>query len=77
MLNPGKDLTQPSSYRPISFLDTVGKLFDKILLSRVLREVNERGVLRNEQSGFRPKHSTTVHCPAMLKEPKQTLTTGG
>jgi hypothetical protein len=47
ILKPGKDPTQPSSYRPISLLDTVGKLFEKILLTRVLREVNERGLLRD------------------------------
>jgi hypothetical protein len=57
ILKPGKDPTQPSSYRPISLLDTVGKLFEKILLTRILREVNERGLLRDEQFGFRPKHS--------------------
>jgi hypothetical protein len=27
----------------VSLLDTVGKLFEKILLTTVLREVNERG----------------------------------
>ena len=32
ILKPGKDPAQPSSYRPISLLDTIGKLFEKILL---------------------------------------------
>jgi hypothetical protein len=40
ILKPGKDPTLPSSYRPISLFDTVAKLFEKILLDRVLREVN-------------------------------------
>jgi hypothetical protein len=44
ILKPGKDPTLPSSYRLITLLDTVGKLFEKILLARVLREVNERGL---------------------------------
>ncbi|KDR24442.1 hypothetical protein L798_06509, partial [Zootermopsis nevadensis] len=35
ILKPGKDPTLPSSYRPISLLDTVGKLCEKILLTRV------------------------------------------
>jgi hypothetical protein len=47
ILKPGKDPTQHSSYRPIRLLDTVGKLFEKILLTRVLQEVNERGLLRD------------------------------
>jgi len=32
ILKPGKDPAQPSSYGPISLLDTIGKLFEKILL---------------------------------------------
>jgi hypothetical protein len=59
-LKPVKYATQPPSYRPRNLLDIVGKLFEKILLSRVLREVNERGLLRDEQFRFRPKHSTTL-----------------
>jgi len=47
ILKPGKDPTLPSSYRPVSLLDTIGKLFEKILLSRILHEVNVRGLLRN------------------------------
>jgi hypothetical protein len=60
ILKPGKDPRLPSSYRPISLLDTVGKLFEKILLARVFREISERGLLRDEQFGFRPMHSTTL-----------------
>jgi hypothetical protein len=52
ILKPGKDITLFSSYRPISLLDTVGKLFEKILHTRALREANDRGLLRDEQFGF-------------------------
>jgi hypothetical protein len=41
ILKPGKDPTQPSSYRHMSLLDTPGKFFENILLTRVLREANE------------------------------------
>jgi hypothetical protein len=67
ILKPGKDSTQPSSYRPICLLDTVGKLIEKILLTRILREVNERGLLRDEQFGFRPKHSTTLQLARLVQ----------
>jgi hypothetical protein len=60
ILKPGKDPAQPASYRPISLLDTIGKVFEKILLRRILTEVSERGLLRDEQFGFRPRHSTTL-----------------
>jgi hypothetical protein len=62
-LKPGKDPTLSSSYRPTSLLDTVGKLFGKILLARVLREVNERGLLRDEQFGFRPRQHGAAAGP--------------
>jgi hypothetical protein len=59
-LKRGKDPALSSSYRPISILDTIGKVFEKIILSRILSEVNRRGLLRDEQFGFRPKHSTSL-----------------
>jgi hypothetical protein len=34
ILKPGKDAAMPLSYKPISLLDTIGKLFEKILLAR-------------------------------------------
>jgi hypothetical protein len=52
ILKPGNDPTEPSSYRLISLLDTVGKLFEKILLAGVLRELNECRLLCDEQFGF-------------------------
>jgi hypothetical protein len=76
ILKPEKDPTQPSSYRPISLLDIVGKFFEKILLTRVLREVNEPELLRNEQFGFRPKHSTTLHLAQLVERVKKNFDNG-
>jgi hypothetical protein len=56
-----------SSYRPISLLDTVGKLLEEILLARVLREVSESGLLRDERFGFRPRHSTTLQLVRLVE----------
>ena len=64
---PGKDPAQPSSYRPISLLDTIGKLFEKILLTRILYEVGERGLLRDEQFGFRPRHGTSLQLARLVE----------
>jgi hypothetical protein len=66
-LKPEKDPTQPSTYRPISLLDSVGKLFEKILLTRVLRGLNERGLLHDEQFRFRPMHSTTLQLARLFE----------
>jgi hypothetical protein len=67
ILKPGKDPALPSSYRPISFLDTIGKLFEKILLARILHEVSERGLIRDEQFGFRSRHSTSLQLDRLVE----------
>jgi hypothetical protein len=63
ILNPGKDPTLASSYRAISLLDSVGKVFEKIVVAIDLREVNERGLLRDEQFGFPTTHGTWLGRP--------------
>jgi hypothetical protein len=67
VLKPGNDPSLPSSYRPISLLDTIGKVFEKILLSRILSEVSECGLLCDEQFGFRPKHSTSLQLACLVE----------
>jgi len=67
ILKPGNDPALPSSYRSISLLGTIGKLFEKILLARILHAVNVHGLLRNEQSGFRPRHSTSLQLDRLVE----------
>jgi hypothetical protein len=67
ILKPGKDPTLPCSYRPKSLIDTVGKLFEKILLARLIREANDCGLLRDEQFGFRPRHSMALQLARLLE----------
>ena len=66
ILKPEKNPALPSSYRPISLLDSIGKLFEKILLARILQEVSERGLMRDEQFGFRPRHSTSLQLARLV-----------
>lgn len=73
MLKSGKDPTLPSSCRPISLLDYVGKLFEMVLLTRVMWEMNLCRLLHDRQLGFDPH---TVQCcswPILLKESLETL----
>jgi len=65
ILKPGKDPELSSSYRHVSLLGTIGKLFEKMLLARILHEVNVRGLLRNEQ--FRPIHSTSLQLARLVE----------
>jgi hypothetical protein len=67
ILKTGKDPALPSSYRTISLLDVIGILFEKILLARILREVSERGLMRDEQFRFRPGHSTSLKLARLVE----------
>jgi hypothetical protein len=54
---PNKPPSDPHSYRPISLLSIVGKLFERIIASRLTANVNQH-LLPHKQFGFRKKHST-------------------
>jgi hypothetical protein len=51
-------------------LDTIGYLFEKIILARILHEVSERGLMRDEEFGFRPRHSTSLQLARLVERIK-------
>jgi hypothetical protein len=55
---PGKDPKFPQNYRPISLLSNVGKIVEKVILTRLVKMANDNAAIPDEQFGFRPKHST-------------------
>ena len=67
ILKLGKNPALPSSYRPISLLDKICKLFEKISLARILHVINESGVIRDEQFWFRPRHSTSLKVACLVE----------
>ena len=48
----------PSSYRPISLLPCLSKLFEKVLLSKLKTFLVSNNVIPDHQFGFREAHST-------------------
>jgi hypothetical protein len=56
---PGKDHSSPLKYRPISLLNSLAKLFEKIILKRLNFQLLELKIIRDDQYGFRRGHSTT------------------
>ena len=55
---PGKPPNEINSYRPISLLPIILKLFKKLLLKRLKPIIERQNLIPNHQFGFRQKHST-------------------
>ena len=53
------DLSKCSNYRGISLLSVLGKIFNRVILSRLKNAVDPR--LRDNQARFRRKRSCTDH----------------
>lgn len=66
----GRDLNLSSGYRPICLINTIGKLYERLLLNRLQEELDEKDLISENQHGFRRGKSTTS---AMLSL-KQTIT---
>lgn len=54
-----KPKNEPSSYRPISLLPVLGKLFEKVMLKRIKPILKSHKIIPVTQFGFRENHSTT------------------
>lgn len=55
---PGKPAELPNSYRPICLLSTLGKSLESILNQRLIKELEEKQVIHDNQYGFRKGRST-------------------
>ena len=49
---PGKDPGDPSAYRPICLLDTLGKLLERVILNRLVKYTEGESGLSDKQYGF-------------------------
>ena len=57
-LTDARNLTKPSSYRPISLLPAMGKIFERIVASRLSTFLEKSNYFDENQAGFRKKRST-------------------
>ncbi|GBP59736.1 RNA-directed DNA polymerase from mobile element jockey [Eumeta japonica] len=64
---PGKPRDLPASYRPISLLSVLGKLFEKTLKKRLCEHLIGKGLIINEQFGFRPNHSCSQQALRLVE----------
>lgn len=54
----GKPTNEKTSYRPISLLAVLSKVFEKLLLTRIEPILKERKIIPDHQFGFRRRHGT-------------------
>ena len=66
---PGKDHTRAESYRPISLLSNISKLFEKALIKKLHLLVlpSEGECIPNHQFEFRSKHSTIEQTHRLVR----------
>jgi Reverse transcriptase (RNA-dependent DNA polymerase)/Endonuclease-reverse transcriptase len=74
LLKPHKDPTLPSSYRPISLLDHMGKLLEKLIRHYLIQHIDDHNTLPHTQAGFRSKHSTTMQLCRVASHVHSALT---
>jgi len=63
---PGKDPKSPINHRPISLLNTLSKVFERLILTRL--KIYTAPKIRPEQYGFREQHSTTHQLVNVLDD---------
>jgi hypothetical protein len=73
ILKPGKPPNELTSYRPISLLPIVSKVFEKILLKRLLPVVENNRLIPNHQFGFKQRHSTIEQTHRIVQRINEAL----
>lgn len=70
---PGKTPTEVTSYRPISLLPIMSKLFERLLLNRIESMNILKDLIPDHQFGFRQKHSTIQQCHRVVNKIRESL----
>ena len=59
-LHKGGDRSESTNYRPISLLPLFGKLFEKIIETRLVKFLDQKNIITPHQFGFRKNYSTEL-----------------
>lgn len=58
VLKPGKPAEETTSYRPISLLPILSKMFEKLFFGRLKQQLDALNIVPDHQFGFRENHAT-------------------
>ena len=61
LIKPEEPPSQTTSYRPISLLSAIMKLFERVIEKRLRKHLEDNGFFTKYQSGFRKSKSTNDH----------------
>ena len=61
LIKPDKPPSQTTSYRPISLLSAIMKLFERVIEKRLRKHLEDNSFFSKYQSGFRKSKSTNDH----------------
>ncbi|KAL1446859.1 hypothetical protein WDU94_012222 [Cyamophila willieti] len=70
---PGQKPEDLKSYRPISLLPVISKLFEKLLYKRLTCIITAKKLIPDHQFGFRSKHSTIEQVHRLVDQIEKTL----
>ena len=70
---PGKPPQQTNSYRPISLLPLLSKIFGRLLITRIYGATPKDELLPLHQFGFRGGHSTMQQCHRTVRHIRDSL----
>lgn len=68
ILKPMKNPKMPLSYRPISLLNTLSKIMERVIQSRMSKWCFENKILSDHQCGFRKNRQTKDHISRILQD---------
>ena len=68
IVKPGKNRTLPSSYRRISLLPCMSKLFEIVLQCKINCFLDSENIIPNRQFGFREKHGAVEQVDRVTEE---------
>ena len=59
-LHKGGDTSDTNNYRPISIINSIAKIFEKLIFNQLSKYLADNNILSPHQSGFRPNYSTPL-----------------
>lgn len=65
---PGKDPSNPTSYRPITLLPVLGKIYERLINQELKRYLEDNNLLPESQAGFRERRSTQDKLLQLIEE---------